>query len=31
MLWGLETAEKYGQELPDVGNAIAKVKALSSL
>ena len=27
-LW-LETAEKHGQKLPDLGNAIAKVKALS--
>ncbi len=27
-LW-LETAEKYGQKLPDLENAIASVKALS--
>ena len=29
-LW-LETAEKYGQKLPDIEGAIAKVKALSSV
>ena len=28
-LW-LETAQKYGQKLPDVGNAITKVRALSA-
>jgi len=27
-LW-LETAQKYGQKLPDLANALAKVKALS--
>jgi antitoxin HicB len=27
-LW-LDTAQKYGQKLPDVGNAITKVRALS--
>jgi predicted RNase H-like HicB family nuclease len=29
-LW-LETAQKHGQKLPDEGNAIAKVKALSAI
>jgi predicted RNase H-like HicB family nuclease len=29
-LW-LETANNYGQKLPDVENAIAKVKALSAI
>jgi len=29
-LW-LETAEKYGQKLPDLENAIASVKALSAV
>jgi antitoxin HicB len=29
-LWS-EMAEKYGQELPDINSAIAKVKALSSV
>ncbi|MBE9251061.1 type II toxin-antitoxin system HicB family antitoxin [Dolichospermum sp. LEGE 00240] len=29
-LW-LETAAKYGQKLPDIEGAIAKVKALSSV
>lgn len=28
-LW-LETAQKYGQKLPDLGSAIAKVRALSA-
>ncbi len=28
-LW-LETAQKYGQQLPDVNTAIAKVKALTT-
>jgi predicted RNase H-like HicB family nuclease len=28
-LW-LETAQKYGQILPDVGNAIKRVRALSA-
>ncbi|MEI6330193.1 MAG: type II toxin-antitoxin system HicB family antitoxin [Pseudanabaena sp. ELA645] len=29
-LW-LETAQKYGQKLPDEGNAIDRVKALSAI
>lgn len=29
-LW-LETAEKHGQELPDLVNAIARVRALSAI
>lgn len=29
-LW-LETAEKHGQKLPDLGKEIAKVKALSAI
>ncbi|NJK52188.1 MAG: type II toxin-antitoxin system HicB family antitoxin [Leptolyngbyaceae cyanobacterium SU_3_3] len=28
-LW-LETAQKYGQKLPDIGSAITKVRALSA-
>ncbi len=28
-LW-LETAQKYSQKLPDIGSAIAKVRALST-
>jgi antitoxin HicB len=28
-LW-LETAQKYGQKLPDIGRAITKVRALSA-